>query len=672
MATAVVLIAAAVLHRSSGLSATYFSDPDGTTAAYVLRDWHIETDALTGEAPVSPDRPFSVRWFGFLNITRAGSYRFDAAAEGTATVLVDETPRNGVRRFTAADHALQLDAGPHAIAIAYSHTQGRYGLTLRMSEDDGPWRLPRTADLSAVRRSPLAYTLTAWSEYALSAVLLGWSIAALVWLARRVSARTAVVVAVASVPVLIAVAFNTPEWLRGPAPYPREWQWPYHQAVALWRLGPAIAGAAGILAAIALINVRAVHDPRVSAAGLGLAIVSGFVLQLGVLHLRQGGAAATIAAATEDENYTSFFSVAATADHVQPLLAGYAERLDGLPLHARTHPPGPVIYYRAVVDVIRVAPVLATSIVGAADRLHVPIKRFEVSADGNREPVLQASALLSGWGVAVAALLAAWPVAVIVRRWGGSPAAAARAGCLWTLCPAALFFVPNFDAVVALLVASACALGCVGVTYHTSRRGLVAMFGAGLAAGTAFFCSFGAAPMLAAAALIVVALSVKTRVPATRSMVLACAAFAGTVTLLALPMAAGFDWFDTIGRSLRLHREHFTLPRSRALWLRFNLLDFAIFAGWPLLVWGAALVANPAAGRRRDLIVLAVVVATVLVVDLADVTRGEVGRLWMPFMPLAFAGVGLGASSRARDADWLLVAVLLAASAIVLGLHWSP
>jgi hypothetical protein len=503
-------------------------------------------------------------------------------------------------------------------------------------------------------------------------ILAGWSCAGLWWLARRVTPLVALAAAGLSLPVLVGVAMNAPEWLRGPAPYPFEWQWAYHPAVALWRLGPALAGAAGVVAALAAVQAIGRRSHQTAYACLAAAILSGIVLQAGIVHLRQGGALAAIAAATEDDSYTSFFTVAATADDAVRLLASYADRLDTLPMHARTHPPGPVLYYRAALDVVAALPAVATTIVGTAARFQVPVKRFEVAADAGHAPVLQAAALLSGLGVALAAMLAAWPVTVIVRTWGVDRVTAISAGCLWTLCPAALFFVPNFDAVVTLLVATAGALGSVSVTSRNPRLGSLWAFGAGLAAGAAFFCSFGALPMLATAGLLVVCLAHRTRVPLLRLGTVGAVVGLGAIVVIGVPAALGFDRPAVLQRSLRLHREHFTLPRSRTLWLRFNLLDFSIFLGWPLLAWAAGLVAfTRRETGRRGWLALGVVAALVLLVDLADVTRGEVGRLWMPFMPLMFAAVGIGAQSRARAADWLLVALLLAAHALLIALHWS-
>jgi hypothetical protein len=59
-------------------------------------------------------------------------------------------------------------------------------------------------------------------------------------------------------------------------------------------------------------------------------------------------------------------------------------------------------------------------------------------------------------------------------------------------------------------------------------------------------------------------------------------------------------------------------------------------------------------------------------IDLADVTRSEVGRLWMPMMPLTLAAIGVAASSeKTESGEWLLTTSLLAITSLVLVLYWG-
>jgi hypothetical protein len=133
--------------------------------------------------------------------------------------------------------------------------------------------------------------------------------------------------------------------------------------------------------------------------------------------------------------------------------------------------------------------------------------------------------------------------------------------------------------------------------------------------------------------------------------------------------------------------------RGYWLWLRFDLLDFSIFLGLPLVAWGLAgipwrLRRTPSDTSPRPALIWTVA-ALVVALDLSGVTRGEIGRLWMPLMPMAFVALvplwpsapprhpgGPLEAARARPpailAGQLFLGALLAIVCIVLRLYWNP
>ena len=86
---------------------------------------------------------------------------------------------------------------------------------------------------------------------------------------------------VATAGFLLAASGDRVAWIRGPAPYPPEWQWPLREGVATRPLWPALAAVLVILGLLALSGTswahsRPRHAPRLLlglASVLGLAIV---------------------------------------------------------------------------------------------------------------------------------------------------------------------------------------------------------------------------------------------------------------------------------------------------------------------------------------------------------------------------------------------------------------
>jgi hypothetical protein len=668
------IVSGAILAQwSTGLSATYFADDQWQHPAYTIVDRGISTDTLTGSAPVSPDKPFSVRWFGSFDAHRAGTYAFMLEAEGGSAGMMLGHGEAGGRAFAVVTDAIDLEQGPHPISISYRHSRGRYGIKLRASIDGGPWTSIPSQDLAPRNRTLFAFRAIQALERLAEIVAASWGAIALIWLLRRVPARLAIGLVGVTVILVLAVVFDQPSWIRGPAPYPAEWQWDYHAPDSWYRIWPALIGAAAVIGAVIFLSAGGrPQDSRARGrAGLAAAMLGALILQFGVLHTGQGGAFATVGALTRSDIFTGYFGVAQDRLKTASLIDNYAQMLTSLPVHARTHPPGPVLYYSAFVNGFDAVPTFGMSLIRTLEAIHVPVERFTTNSRGQRDSVLAAAALLAGLCTVLAGILTAWPVARIAEAGGADPISAATAGALWGLCPAALFFLPGFDAIETLLVALASMLGCLALKDEPKSRAAGYAIGAGLIAGIALFCSFGAAPMLIAAGLTALVIASGRPLNWPRLALAAGAAVLGAAIVLSVPLALGFDFVKAFNGIMSLHRDHYT-PPGRGLWLRFNLLDFSIFLGWPLIAW---LVALNVTNRKDESgrLVLAMTVCVALI-DILDLTRSEVGRLWMPLMPLIFAGTGITASTPAatRNAEWILVATLLAITSITIAFHWSP
>ena len=665
-----IAVAWAVAESSTGLRAAYFTDDHWQHAAYVLVDHQINTDALTADAPVSPDQPFSVRWFGWFDARQRGNYAFALDARGTAAIAIEQPTVAGTRVFSVITDAVQLDEGPYPISISYTHAGGRYGIDLRMSVNGGPWRSVRSSELAPRRRTVFMFRTIGALERVVPLVALTWAVFGYLWLVRRTSPPLVIALTIVTTVFVAALVFDTPVWLRGPSPYPGGWRWEYHLAGTLRRLGPALIGITGVIAAMILLSAdRGKHSRARGRIGLGAAMIGGLVFYLGVLHLGQGGAAASIGRLTRSDTFTGYFDVAVKPRSATNLIANYSAMLIDFPVHARTHPPGPILYYRAFVNVFRAAPSFAGSLIHALESADVPVDRFARNGRGERDPDLAVAALLSGFGTLLAALLIGWCVARIAAAGGADPPSAARAGALWIVCPASFFFLPNFDAISGLLVALMAMLACTAFTAERQDRAALFGFASGLTAGGALFGSFAMAPMLAGAGLTALVATIRPPFSWRRVRLVATAAVIGLAAILSVPLAFGFDYVGTARGIMYLHWYHYN-PPGRALWMRFNLLDFSIFLGWPLIVWLAMLTFRNRWWAARLVLTTA---AIVLMMDLADLVHSEVGRLWMPLMPPIFAAAGVAAATdTTQDADWIAVAVSLAITSLTIALHWSP
>lgn len=475
---------------------------------------------------------------------------------------------------------------------------------------------------------------------------------------------------------LAVIPSDAVPWLRGPAPYPPEWQWVWRPGGPAQELWPAAACGLAMVALLACSFLAAARS-RPRAAGAGLVAVSvalGAALPVLLLAREPGGPLLALMERSLSPYRTSYHTVAASPAARDPLafLRAHAALLPGLARtakHAATHPPGPVLFYRATLGVCQASPGLARALLRAAGARSRP----DPEKDAHHAGALLGDLLLSLLGS-----LAAWPLLRLGERLGLAPLEAARVALLWALVPGPALMTPQFDQALALPVVAA-ALCLVRAGQAEATRGLLGWAAlAGTWGGFAVFTSYGAPAFLAIGGVAALLAATPTG-PATghrlrRALAIAASA-AVTSGLLAfgLPAALGHEPLRALGTALAIHHAAFTAPRSYALWLAFDPLDLAVFLGLPLAVlaaWGAATAARLGASgaplRPLARFALAAVGGVALLV-LSGTTRGEVGRIWIPLMPLLL----LAAAADLDGPATVALGLLQGALTLALGAFWA-
>ena len=476
--------------------------------------------------------------------------------------------------------------------------------------------------------------------------------------------------AAATLALLALVVSDAWPALRGPAPYPPEWQW-RRRETPVGSTIPALAAGGAILAVTALAGAAAASRAR-AAAATAAAVLLGFAFQLALLALEPEGPMAAVMNQTVYRTATSYLTVAAS-DDARDALAFLRRHHELLPdlrktgKHASTHPPGPVLFFRGLIALFERSPVLTATALRAGGFEEVNPRRPRPQ----HPPPVRAAALTGGLLIALFGAATAWPVASLARRCGSDPAAAARVACLWALTPAVALMTPMLDQALCLPVAAATA--CLAAAFASGPRTAWRWAAlAGLCGGIATLLSYGAPVFLAFGGAAALALAAASREATWRALRLSTLAGAVAVFVWVLPAAAGHQPFASLQTALAIHRDEYTRPRGYALWLGFNLLDFALFAGVPIaLAWAlhtarsARQVPHDAMARFRAATALGL--AAIL---LSGQTRGEVGRIWLPLMPVLLVAAVAGRGGPARG-DALFYGAALAALAVTMAVYWQ-
>jgi hypothetical protein len=205
-----------------------------------------------------------------------------------------------------------------------------------------------------------------------------------------------------------------------------------------------------------------------------------------------------------------------------------------------------------------------------------------------------------------------------------------------------------------------------------SRRAVAWAAAAGLAGGGALALTYGAPAFLAVGGVAVLAAAL-ARGMEVRAALLSCTvAAAVTLATFVAPILAGHHPLASAREALRIHREFFTEPRAYPLWLAFDPLDLAVFVGLPVAV-SLIVAAAHAAERLRARAALSpdeafrlAALAMLALLLLSGQTRGEVGRIWIPIMPVLLV------AALARPAHDDRPSGPSAASALLLALTIAP
>jgi hypothetical protein len=409
-------------------------------------------------------------------------------------------------------------------------------------------------------------------------------------------------------------------------------------------------------------------------------LLLGLAFPLTLLRSEDGGTTAFLVSRTASPAYLSYHAVARSevARDVRTLLREYPRLLPTLPLHAGTHPPGPILIYRGLVAGLSRWPALEAPLRARVERACGPVGSRCSAAVVASSPIERSAALAGALLAHAAAVFVLLPIGWLAFGLNRDALAAARVAALWPLVPGAALFIPELDPALALPVFGALValrLALCGARTWTRVSGALL---AGSAAAVATFFSYGAALLLPLGGIALLAglpRYVLTRARIAPTLLTAGLAF---LVVTAIPVIAGYDPLRSALVATAIHREHFTAHRSYGLRLLFNPLDVALFLGIPVALGVVAHTIRAARsigphGRATPpaLQTIGLVLAFLLLL-LSGLVRGEIGRILVPVMPLALiSGLVRLEEEPGPDAyTATVVAALLVLFDVVLRLTW--
>ncbi|WP_411558755.1 hypothetical protein [Plantibacter sp. MPB07] len=248
---------------------------------------------------------------------------------------------------------------------------------------------------------------------------------------------------------------------------------------------------------------------------------------------------------------------------------------------------------------------------------------------------------LGSWlasGLVVIVLAASTPVAVLITlRRLGAESAARRAAPFLALGPVAIWQAVSADAMFGAVAAwGLCLLACAA-TASRSRTMVLWALCAGLLLGVCVMLSYGL-PLLGILAIAILRL--------TRSWwPLPIATVAALAVVLGFAVN-GFVWWQAYPVLVERYWAGIASRRPFSYWVWGNLAALAISAG-PVVAASIAVVVRrmrrpfPAGGTRVVVVLTAAAALVILLADLSMMSKAEVERIWVPFVPWLLIGTAL-------------------------------
>jgi hypothetical protein len=366
---------------------------------------------------------------------------------------------------------------------------------------------------------------------------------------------------------------------------------------------------------------------------LALLVAANFLMQL-VGILVDAGSLSLIGEIVRSPNATSYFSDARNITSLGAWLPGFHEA--DLALHSSTHPPGPILYY------------------------YFWLKALGPGAGATAGGLLVG--LFGSFGVAAVYQVAALWTSEVSERFA--------VASTYALVPATIHFFPEFDQVYPLFTLGLVAFWIKALEQdaryalaHGALLWLASFFAYQLVTVGAFLAFFALYFLLAR----------REGRPPIGKILGAAAVSLGVFALahLLVHVATGYRPIASFRHALQYQQRH-SLGFERARpWLDCVLLDpydFLIGAGMtalPLLVLYGWRVLRERTGVRREAVLSAIGLATILIVDLSGLLRAETARVWLFLQPLLILPAGLelarlgpGGQEKILWVQWLTVVLL--------------
>lgn len=418
----------------------------------------------------------------------------------------------------------------------------------------------------------------------------------------------------------LCVGSDITPYLRGPAPYPPDWRWDYlfvNTYPKIWV--PLLVSFLSLYVYKKIDFKKASWFAKNEKFVILIIIFLCVLFQFAVLFFNRAGMGVLVHRIINPD-LNGYFSSSLDIEQVGNFFKNFNGLVLKLDQHAQGHPPFSILFFWIINKFFLSMPFLYEII----EKINPA--RGDVFETWNKLlPNEKLGALFSTILIPFLSALNIFPLYKISKKLYGQKVAL-RTAFLYLFIPGVVLFIPINDVFISLFPLFSFWLFITAI----DKSSRILFIFAGLLFSVGLFFSLSLLPML----LIFIVYGVSSMLRGAKKAAGSLLFF--VLGLLVIPIALGFVGFNSIQVFMTIMSG---LPENRHYypWVLYNLYDFFIFLGIGVSVIYMYMLCRTFVNLKKnfkdiDPIFLGTFIM-ILMLDLSGSVRGEVGRIWIPFMP---------------------------------------
>ncbi len=425
----------------------------------------------------------------------------------------------------------------------------------------------------------------------------------------------------------LAIAFDIFPFLRGPAPYPPEWQWAYFFVNTFSKIYLPIIMCLLIIGFFWLSETKKFLIKKSPLLLLIILSLLSLLFQISLLFFSRSGTLVLLHRIINPE-LNGYFTASLTIHNVADFLKNYNNNILQFAYHARSHPPGAILLFYGIKQLLNPF-TFFINFVSHLSPTHQDVKQ----AWDNLLPIDKATALFSAFFIPFISTITLIPLYFSAKILYGTRVAL-RCIFLFFFIPTIVFFIPINDSLLHIFSITSFFFLLKGL--QSNNKLFLFLSGAALFLGAFFNLSL--LPVLILLFFFSLFFLIQKKSVSFNEYIIVGIFFSLGFFLppVLLNVIFHFNSLQTIHMITAYNPGN--LGRSYTLWLYYNIQDFFIFCGIPIAVIFLLTLKHTFIQSIKkqfakiDILFLAFFLM-LFILNFSGAVRGEAGRIWLPYVP---------------------------------------